>query len=336
MEIWQAIVLGLVEGITEFLPISSTGHLIIARSLLGLEGGESKHAADDFLIVIQGGAIMAVLGVYWPRAVQMLKGLMGKDASGLRLVMNLLIACIPAAMAIKLDSWIESRLFFLGPVVLATLAGGVYMILMEEARAGRFGLPRYHTRKVDITGLRPAHALFIGLMQVVALWPGTSRSMMTITGGMMVGLRAGQAAEFSFLLGLPILGGATMIKLYKNISHARRDGVPNLFEALGTLPVLVGMFVAAASAALAVRWLVGFLNRKGLKPFGWYRIALALVLIVLGARGVIGVSPDGHGKTLTGTVVVPDIGEIRPGVGSGAPARSPERSGATSGKPISR
>ena len=138
----------------------------------------------------------------------------------------------------------------------------------------------------NITELRALDALIIGLMQCVAMWPGTSRSMMTITGGVVVGLKPKEAAEFSFLLGLPTLGGACVYKLYKDMTG---EG-DNMFQVLGVTPILIGIAVATVSAALAVRWLVGFLNTHGLTPFGWYRIVLASVLggLVLGGFISIG------------------------------------------------
>lgn len=314
MNHWHAIILGLVEGITEYLPISSTGHLILAKALLGLDTTpEAKRAVDDFVIVIQGGAILAVLGLYFPRVVQIVRGMLGKDPAGVKLAMNLLVAFVPAAIFGKLlDDWIESRLFYAGPVLFALAAGGVYMMLVDRWRTGAFGLRPMHTLDKDITRLSAGDALIIGLLQCVAMWPGTSRSMMTITGGMFVGLRPKQAAEFSFLLGLPTLGAATLYKLYKNISHAREHHTPNLFESLGMSSVLLGIVVAALSAAVAVRWLVGFLNKHGLSAFGWYRLALCAVLIALLGAGVVKI---GEPRIITdGTREVPRVEFVdRPG-----------------------
>jgi undecaprenyl-diphosphatase len=280
LEWWHAVVLGLVEGITEYLPVSSTGHLILTSALLGLDTPEQREALAAFEIAIQGGAILAVVGLYRRRMVQMLRGLAGRDPAGLRLLANLVVGCLPAiALGPLLDDTIEEHLFRAGPVLAALAAGGVWMIWLDRRHKPESGAP------LDALGWRAA--LGIGLFQCVAMWPGTSRSMMTIAGGVLLGLRARDAAEFSFLLGVPTLGGATAYKLAKNLSQASRDGTPNLFDQLGAAPVAIGLAVAALSAAVAVRWLVGFLQRHGLAPFGWYRIALAAALAGAIATGVV-------------------------------------------------
>jgi len=269
VEAWQAIVLGLVEGITEYLPVSSTGHLILVSELLGLSDPAQKPAVDAFNIAIQGGAIAAVLGLYRERVFAMLRGLQGRDPEGMRLLLNLAVAFLPAAvLGPLLGDLIEERLFHMGPVLLALAAGGVWMIWL-----GRPGAPR---GELGIEDLFPRRALAIGLLQCVSMWPGTSRSMMTIAGANMLGLRTRDAAEFSFLLGLPTLGSACAYKLVQNLAGPPAD---NLFAALGAGPVLLGFATAAFSAALAVRWLVSFLSRHGLAPFGWYRIGLTLLLL---------------------------------------------------------
>lgn len=288
---WHAAILGLVEGITEYLPISSTGHLILASALLGLDHPpELKRAVDAFNIVIQGGAILAVMGLYWPAVWRMIRGLAGRDNAGFALFLNLLIAFLPAGLlGPLLDDWLEANLFFAGPVLAALLLGGVLMILIDQWRSGRFGLPR--RTGAGLEDLTPRQALFIGAMQCVAMIPGTSRSMMTIAGGMLAGLRPVAAAEFSFLLGLPTLGGACLFKLAKNLYGSHRDGTPNLFEQLGVGNTIVGLAVATVSAALAIRWLVAFLNKNGLSVFGYYRIALCVVLGLLVWRGVVRIAP---------------------------------------------
>lgn len=277
----QAIILGLVEGITEYLPVSSTGHLILAAAFLKLDDPAVKPSVDAFNIVIQGGAILAVLGLYFPRVLSMLRGLVGKDPRGLRLAINLIVAFLPAAvLGVFLDDWISSKLFSPGPVIAALVVGGLYMIALDLWRKKKYPPAADDAPQpgLDLSDLTPLKALFIGFMQCFAMWPGTSRSMMTITGGVLAGLRPAQAAEFSFLLGLPTLGGACCYKLLKNLKHASDTGEPNLFEQLGYTPVIIGILVAAISAALAVRWLVSFLNKHGLTPFGIYRILLGALI----------------------------------------------------------
>lgn len=291
MEWWQAVVLGIVEGVTEYLPISSTGHLVITADLLGLKTPEMQAAVDAFSIAVQGGAILAVLSLYWGRVRQMLRGVFGRDAAGLRLLINLFLAFLPAAViGLLIHGWIERHLMSTGPVALALALGGVYMMGIDQLKLGRFGLPPSHARDKTIDDLTPLNALTIGIMQCVAMWPGTSRSMMTITGGMLVGLKPKEAAEFSFLLGLPTLGAAACFAVAKNLYRALAKDEPSMFEMLGGANILIGLAVATVSAALAVRWLVAFLNRHGLTAFGWYRLGLAALLVVLSIGGFVKVA----------------------------------------------
>jgi undecaprenyl-diphosphatase len=284
VEWWQSAVLGLVEGVTEYLPVSSTGHLILAAWLLGLDAPESREALATFEIAIQGGAILAVLGLYRARVAQMARGVAGRDAEGRRLLGRIALAFLPAALlGPVLDDAIEAHLFHAGPVLLALLLGGAWMIWLDRRRDPHAG--------GGLEALSASAALGIGLFQCVAMWPGTSRSMMTIAGGVLLGLRAPAAAEFSFLLGVPTLGAACAFKLAKNLLAAWQGEGETLFEALGAGPVALGFAVAALSAVVAVRWLVAFLQRHGLAPFGWYRVALALVLGALAATGTLSLAP---------------------------------------------
>ncbi len=309
LELWQAVVLGLVEGITEYLPISSTGHLILASALMKLNRTpEMVRAVNDFNIVIQGGAIAAVVGLYWPSVVRMLCGFTGRDGAGFRLFLNLVIAFIPSAVVgLLLGDWIDATLFHEWPVLLALLAGAVYMALVDLRAQGRLGRLPPPTRGPDVWDITPRQALFIGCLQCFALWPGTSRSMMTITGGIFVGLRPAKAAEFSFLLGLPTLMAATVYKLVKNLHRSSKAGEPNLFETLGYGACFVGMIVAMISAAAAVKWLVGFLNRHGLGLFAWYRVALFLVLGGMIASGAIDIKPPPRRSIERQTETVPPV-----------------------------
>ena len=306
LTILQAVILGIVEGITEYLPVSSTGHLILTSAFLGLdETVQQKHAIDAFNLVIQGGAILAVLGLYWKRVRQMMMGLLGKDAAGLRMVINLIVAFLPAAVfGVMLDDWIEAHLFFTIPVVGALAVGGVLMIVIGPWQRKRFhddaGADNHDAFSfVDIEHLTWKRALIIGLLQCVAMWPGTSRSMMTIVGGMFVGLRPKHAAEFSFLLGLPTLGGAC---IYKGAKNLLGEG-PNMFEQLGAMSLIIGIIVAMLSAALAIKWLVGYLNKHGLAVFGWYRLILAAVIAILVfGTGTLRIEPPAEQMTTPPTL----------------------------------
>lgn len=289
--VWDGAILGLVEGVTEFLPVSSTGHLIIANERLGFEseapvlvpGREEpvpfRQAADAYIVIIQVGAIAAVALLYWKRVAKILAGLVGRDAVGLKLAINVVIACIPAGvLGLALGDLIDEYLFSIGAVAVA-LVGGALLMFWVEARRKRLGALVAVDSKLGASGgvnlenLRPQQALLIGMMQCLALWPGTSRSMVTIVGGYMAGLPPVLAAEFSFLVGLPLLTAAAALKTYKHGGE--------VMAAFGTGPVVVGLVVAAVSAAIAVRFLVGFLTRHGLQAFAWYRIGLALVLLGL-------------------------------------------------------
>ncbi len=268
---WQALLLGVVEGVTEYLPISSTGHLILTAWLLGFSDDPERWAAAfTFNIVIQSGAIAAVLFLYRVRIARMAVGLLGRDDEGRRLAVHLAIAFLPAAiLGPLLDDVIEARLNGPWPVALALFAGAVLMLAVARRRrggdAGR-----------DLEAIDWRIALWIGCGQCVAMWPGTSRSMMTIVVALLAGLRPTAAAEFSFLLGLITLSAATGYKLLR--------GGPEMLGHFGISAFLIGFAAATVAAALAVKWFVAFLNRRGLAPFAWYRlvIAVALAAAILG------------------------------------------------------
>ena len=258
MDLIQALILGLVEGITEYLPVSSTGHLLIAQRLMGI--GES-HAANSYAIAIQAGAILAVLGIYRQRVGAMLQGVLGRNASGLNLALCIVAAFLPAAiLGLLFDDRIEQYLFGVKPVIAAWVVGGVVILLLSRwVQARRAGL--------DLTQLTWRAAILIGLAQSLALWPGTSRSLVTILGGLAVGLSLGAAVEFAFLLGVLTLTAAT--------AYTALKGGAGMIEAYGWTALLTGFFAAWISAALAVKWMVAWLNRHGLTLFAWWRFAAA-------------------------------------------------------------
>ncbi len=277
----QAAILGVVEGITEYLPVSSTGHLILAGNFLGLSHTTDEQtllgrkiqkdpALDAFDIVIQLGAILAVLGLYRRRVGQMCKGLVGQSPDGLRLLGLLLLAFVPAAVAgLLLHHKIEEHLFAPVPVTFALVIGGLLMIVVED----HFWL-RSSTRKrtTDVGSMQYWQALAIGMAQCLSLWPGTSRSMITIIAALIVGLDMLTAAEFSFLLALPTLGAATLYSGYKQWHE--------LLQVAGPLGIAVGLVVSGIVAAIAVKGFVRWLTRHGLVPFGIYRILLGAGLFI--------------------------------------------------------
>ena len=271
LSVGAAILLGLVEGLTEWLPVSSTGHLTVTQALLGIEGD----AANSYAIAIQAGAILAVLGLYRQRFVAMLRGLRGDDPAGRRILLAIVVACLPAiAVGLTFEDAIKDRLFGPWPVVAAWFVGG--LVILGFARARRGLAP---TAGAPLTALDLRGALVIGLAQIFALWPGVSRSLTTIVAGVAIGLAVPAAVEFSFLLGFVVLGGATF---YETLSSGSE-----MVEAYGLLTPLIGLLVAFVSAALAIRWLVGYLNRHGLGIFGWYRIGIALLVGALLVAGVL-------------------------------------------------
>lgn len=263
MNWWQALVLGLIEGITEFLPVSSTGHLVVAQRLLGIAKTE---AADAFAIVVQAGAILAIVGLYRTRMLQMTRGLIGKNRDGAHLVAALLVAFLPAAVfGFAFDEAIERYLFGPWPVVAAWTLGGLLILGLGARLERREGLA------LEAMGYRAA--LIIGLAQCAALWPGVSRSLATILGGLAVGLSLGAAVEFSFLLGLVTLGAATA---YKTVTSGAA-----MLSAFGWLPLTLGFIAAFFSAALAVRGMVAWLRNRGLAIFAWWRIVMAAAVVAM-------------------------------------------------------
>jgi undecaprenyl-diphosphatase len=292
MEIWQAILLGVIEGITEYLPVSSTGHLLVAQHWMGIgiEGEKAKAAADTFAICIQGGAILAVLGLYRRRLAQMIRGVLGKDPDGLRLAISILVGFLPAAViGLLFNDWIERKLFGMWPIIFAWVAGGV--IILATTWWAKRGPARGAGR--DLLELTWKMALVIGLLQCVAMWPGTSRSLMTIVGGLLVGLSVKAAVEYSFLLGVLTLTAATVKKAVWPVPGLEQTydawfgGARLMWDFYGPLPLAAGIVAATVSAAVAVKWLVSYLQSHGLSVFGWYRIGIGALVGGLVAAGVI-------------------------------------------------
>jgi undecaprenyl-diphosphatase len=275
MSIGQAAVLGLVEGLTEFLPVSSTGHLILAQRAMGIGGSTGgAEAANAYAICIQAGAILAVLGLYRDHLAGMARGLVGRNPAGLRLAVNLGLAFLPAAViGLFFFDAIKERLFGLWPVVWAWMVGGVAILAVARYRRGATAGGR------DMLTLTWLGAIGIGLIQCLAVWPGTSRSLVTIVGGVLVGLHLRDAVIFSFLLGALTLGASTAHDAWYH-GHL-------LLESYGAASLLTGFVVAWISAVAAIEWMVAYLKRHGLALFGYYRIGLALVVGALLAGGFL-------------------------------------------------
>ncbi len=265
----KALVLGVVEGLTEFLPVSSTGHLILAGSLLDFNDDKGK----VFELVIQTGAMLAIVWEYRVRFRDVLAGL-GSRPVARRFALNLIVAFMPAAvLGLLFGKIIKSHLFSPVPVALAFIVGGVIILWVE--RPGRSGRPP-RVERVDDMDWRDA--LKVGCAQALALIPGTSRSGATIIGGMLFGLSRRAATEFSFFLAVPTLIAAGLYDLYKNRALLSVSDLP-LFG--------VGSVAAFVSAFLCVRWLLRYITTHDFKLFAWYRIVFGAVVLLTAWSGLV-------------------------------------------------
>lgn len=254
----SAVILGIVEGLTEFLPVSSTGHLILAAEILDFTGPGSKL----FEVVIQFGAILAVCWVYRDRLFNAVLGL-GTDVSARRFVANIIVAFLPAAVAgVLLHRFIKEVLFSPWVVAVSLVVGGFVILLIEQVRP----LPR--VRLIEAMPMRTA--LGIGFCQILAMIPGVSRAGATIMGALMLGVNRPAATEFSFFLAIPTMLGATVYDLYKSRAELSVDN--------GAV-IAVGFVVAFVAALLVVRHLVAFVSRHGFALFAWYRIVLGTLAL---------------------------------------------------------
>jgi len=259
-----AALLGVVEGLTEYLPISSTGHLILVGHFLGAAG----EAAKSFDIVIQLGATLAVAVYYRRLLAERIAGLVRRDPLAVNLAVALVVAFLPTAVAgLLLRKTVKALLFGPIPVAAALIVGGVVMILVERARA-QSDAPRLE----GLEHVTPRRALLIGLGQCVSLWPGSSRSMCTILAGQFVNLSTSTAAEFSFLLALPTLGAATLYEMIK----ARHE----LLAPEHRTDLAIGTVVSFLVAWAVIAGFLKYLRKRGLEPFGYYRIALGAAVLL--------------------------------------------------------
>ena len=283
IQLWlQALLLGLVEGLTEFLPISSTGHLILVGSLIGFQGDKAKL----FDVAIQSGAMLAIIWYYRCRIWSVLRASVGVSFLGMtalesereqswRLVLNVLVAFLPAVvLGLLFGSAIKRYLFYPVPVALAFILGG-FVILWAEARAAS---EKYPIRVQSMERMSGLDALKVGLVQCFALIPGTSRSGATIIGGMFLGLSRQAATEFSFFLAIPTLIGAGVYDTWKYRALLGLSDVP-MFA--------IGLVSAFFSALLVVHWLIQFVAKHSFVVFAWYRIVFGLLVLVTSYTGLV-------------------------------------------------
>ncbi len=273
MSIIEAVIIAIVEGLTEYLPVSSTGHMIIASSFMGIEKEEFTKL---FEVAIQLGAILAVVVLYWKKFF---------DFSRWQFYVKLIIGVIPALVlgfifSDKIDAMLESP----ATVALSLLLGGIVLLFIDKA----FNRPTIHSEKEITYG----KAFLTGLWQCIAMIPGVSRSAASIIGGMQQGLTRGAAAEFSFFLAVPTMAAATLYSLFIKKwtgSGAEQKGYELILQSTdNTIAFIVGNVVAFVVAILAIKFFINYLKKYGFKIFGWYRIIVGIVLLVLLRQGWIG------------------------------------------------
>jgi undecaprenyl-diphosphatase len=265
---FKALLLGVVEGLTEFLPVSSTGHLIVAEDLVRFRAG----SRDAFVVAIQAGAILALCWEYRARIWQILRGL-ADDGVQQRLALNIVIAFIPAAvLGVMFKSAIETFLFFPIPVATALVVGGLIILWVERLHEAR----DYQPRVTSLDEVSPVDAFKIGCAQCFALIPGTSRSGATIIGGLLFGFSRTAATQFSFFLAMPTVIGATVYALYQARHTLQAADLP-LF--------VVGFVAAFISALLCVRWFLRYVSHNDFRAFAWYRIVFGGVILLTAQLG---------------------------------------------------
>jgi len=269
----KAALMGIVEGLTEFLPISSTGHLILANSLISFSETAGADKAKVFEIAIQSGAIFAVILVYIQRIKDTLVGLTS-DPVAQRFALNVIVGFIPAVvMGLAIGKLVKAHLFTPTIVAITFILGGVIILIAE-----RFAAQRPQQRVETVDDMTLMDALKVGLIQCLALVPGTSRSGATIIGGMLMGMSRKAATDYSFFLGIPTLLGAGVYSLYKERALLSMADVP-LFA--------VGLIFSFISAWLCVRWLLRFISTNSFVPFAWYRIVFGIIVLVTAYTGIV-------------------------------------------------
>ena len=271
MSIFETIIIAIVEGLTEFLPVSSTGHMIITQNLLGVESTEFVKA---FTFIIQFGAILSVVVLYWKRFFQLNHTPAPENASALKRLLHkydfywkLLVAFIPAAvLGLLFSDMIDAMLESVTVVAITLILGGIFMLFCDKI----------FNKGNESTQLTEKRAFWIGMFQCISMIPGVSRSMATIVGGMAQKLTRKAAAEFSFFLAVPTMFAATLYKMYKIL---KTGGTEMIMDNMTTL--IVGNLVAFIVAMLAIKFFISFVSKYGFKAFGWYRIIVGGIILIM-------------------------------------------------------
>jgi len=257
-EIIDAALMGLVEGLTEFIPVSSTGHLILFGDLISFERDPT------FKIVIQFGAILSVVFLYWKRFLSLISTSTTTGLSGIRGMYLLAIGCAPAMICgVLFHKTITEVLFHPIPVAMALIVGGFMMLVLER---------KVEPKVFEVDEIKPRHALLVGLVQCLALWPGMSRSGSSIVGGLLSGLSKKVSAEFSFILAVPMMTAASAYQLFKTW---------NQLSSADLSVYLVGLATSFVTALLAIKVFLSILSRYSFAPFAWYRIGLGIIVLIL-------------------------------------------------------
>jgi undecaprenyl-diphosphatase len=273
MDLFETIVIAIVEGLTEFLPVSSTGHMIIAQSLLGVE---STPFVKAFTVIIQFGAILSVICLYWKRFFYPNAGRKGKSywRSMFDFYARLVVGVLPAVvLGLAFNDEIEANLGNVQLVAWMLIIGGIFMLFCD----------RIFNKGSEDTRLTYKRALMIGIVQCISMIPGVSRSMATIVGGMSQRLTRKAAAEFSFFLAVPTMFGATCLEMYKMLTHG---GGSLLTQGNNLETLIIGSVVAFIVAILAIKFFINYVTKYGFAAFGWYRIIVGLIIIICTLCGV--------------------------------------------------
>jgi len=274
--IFKAIVIAIVEGVTEFIPVSSTGHMILAGDIIGFPENEFTRM---FNVVIQLGAILAIVVLYWNKLFTMAKSFFRREEKGLNFGIALIIGVLPAAvLGFLFEDFIDAYLFKPLPVIIGLFVGAVLLIFVEGKYRGKSNVH-------EVEHITKMQALKIGFFQCLAMWPGMSRSSSTIMGGWINGLDSKIASEYSFFLAIPVMIGASMIKMIKFQSDVG-------FSTLGSTEWVsfgLGFIVAFVVALVCVKGFIGYIQRKPMKVFAYYRIAISAIFAVLLLTNVISI-----------------------------------------------